>query len=187
MKRREILRYTALATGSAICMPLLNALLTGCATGERQQADGYRPQFFTEDQFELLKTLVDTILPKTDSPCATDVSLHQTIDSIVNTVYKPGEKEAYKVGFAELESYLKGKDFVDQDQEERVLILKTLDHAKVTDTVNRAFVHLKQQTIAFYLSSEAIAKQYLNYLPVPGEYESCTSLSDVGGKAWAIK
>lgn len=187
MKRREILKYTALVTGSAICMPLLNSLVAGCATGEQQQTDGYLPRFFNEDQFELLKTVVDTILPKTESPSATDVNLHQTIDSIVNTVYKPAEKEEYKKEFVELESYLKEKDFMDLDQEERVQILKTLDHAKGTDMVNRAFVHLKQQTIAFYLSNETIAKNFLNYLPVPGEYESCTSLSDVGGKAWAIK
>lgn len=187
MKRREILRYTALATGSAVCMPLLNSLLAGCTKGQQQQTDGYLPKFFSEDQFELVKTVVDTILPKTDSPSATEVNVHQTIDSIVHAVYKAGEKEAYKKGFDELESYLKGKDFVDLDQDKQVQILKALDISNGADKVKQPFVHLKQQAIAFYLSNETIAENYLNYLPVPGEYESCVSLSDMGGKAWAIE
>jgi len=185
VKRREILRYTVLATGSALFTPLLSSLLAGCTKGEKQR-DGYLPLFFNEDQFALLKTVVDTILPETDSPSATDVNVHQTIDSIVNIVYKPVEKEEYKKGFTELERYLNGKDFANLDQKERVQILLALDNTEGTDNVKQAFVHLKQQTIAFYLSNETIAENYLNYLPVPGEYEPCTSLSEMGGKAWAI-
>ena len=49
-----------------------------------------------------------------------------------------------------------------------------------------AFLEFKQQTIAYYLSTEEIATNYLNYLPVPGTYESCISLESVGGKAWAL-
>jgi len=48
------------------------------------------------------------------------------------------------------------------------------------------FQELKQQAIAYYLSTEEINTKYLNYLPVPGEYQACIPLSEIGGKAWAI-
>lgn len=185
MDRREILKYTALLTGSAICAPLMNSLLTGCVPTREDGSTGYEPQFFNEDQFKLLRELADTILPKTDSPAASEVGVHETIDLIVANVYKKEQQEDYRSTFAALEKYLSEKNFLGLDQDGKGQLLMSLDHSQ-GEAVYRAFLHLKQQTVAFYLSTEEIAENYLNYLPVPGEYEHCISLSDVGGKAWAI-
>lgn len=185
MDRREVLKYTALLTGSAICAPLLNSILTGCVPNREDKSTGYQPQFFNDAQFELLQEVVDTILPKTDSPAATEAGVHQTIDSIVAKVYTKEQQEDYLNKFTALEKYLDEKDFMDLDQDKKVQLLKSLDQANA-EAIHQAFIHLKQQTVAFYLSTEKIVTNYLNYLPVPGEYEPCISLSDVGGKAWAI-
>ncbi len=40
--------------------------------------------------------------------------------------------------------------------------------------------------IILYLSTEEIGLNFLNYLPIPGPYESCISLEEVNGKAWAL-
>jgi len=49
-----------------------------------------------------------------------------------------------------------------------------------------ALLDIKQQAVAYYLSTKEIATNYLNYLPIPGEYEPCISLESVNGKVWAI-
>lgn len=61
-----------------------------------------------------------------------------------------------------------------------------LTAAQETLLLNESYRHIRQQTIAYFLSTEEICMNHLNYLPVPGKYEACISLASVGGKAWAI-
>jgi len=138
--------------------------------------------FFNDTDFEIAKDLIDLILPKTDSPSATEVGVHQIIDTMVGTVYKKEDKDAYQKRFSSLVRYL------ENESEDKIDLLKKLDKSSDEELVDarKAYLDLKQQTISYYLSTETIAKNYLNYLPIPGDYEACISLSDVGGKAWAI-
>jgi len=186
MNRREILRYTALLTGSAVCSPLMSTILSGCTTGQKENQESYQPQFFSKEQYKLVMSVVDIILPKTDSPAGTEAGVHQTIDSIIAKVYKKEEKEQYASSFAKLENYLLEKNFEKLNVEEKTQLLQSLDEGNPADPIRKAFKDLKQQSIAFFLSNETIAENYLNYLPVPGDYEPCISLSEAGGKAWAI-
>lgn len=181
MKRREVLRYTAYATGAAISAPLLSSILSGC-TEIDDSLDGQ--QFFGKRDFEFVKNLADTILPKTDSPSASEVGVHTTIDAMVGTVYNKKDRAAYKKGFSSLVAHL--GNFPDLDAKEKLELLQNLEEGNASDDVRKAYTDFKQQTIAYYLSTEKIGKNYLNYLPVPGDYESCISLDEVGGKAWAL-
>lgn len=177
-----------MATGAAVSSSLLASILSGCVT---KNVNGYQPKFFSSDEFELVNILVDTILPKTDSPSASEVGVDQTIDSIVTAVYKQEDRDAYAQHFSTLVTYLNkaGKnDFEKLSSTEKLSILQELDHSKENELkdVRQAYLDFKQQTIAFYLSSEEIGEKFLNYLPVPGEYIACISTEDVGGKAWSI-
>lgn len=190
MKRRAILKYTALATGAALATPLMTTLLSGCQTDAVETNSGYQPQFFNKDEFGILKKLVDLILPKTDSPAASEVGVQNIIDTMVGTVYQKEEKISYQKGFKDLLAYLNGGQSDIKNLGDK-LSLDALQ--KINDStdeklkaVKDSFLHLKQQTVAYYLSTEEIGKNYLNYLPVPGEYQACIQLADVGGKAWAL-
>lgn len=191
MKRREILKYTILATGAAVSAPLLSSILSGCSTSPEKGAD-YQTQFFSKEDFELVTKLIDTILPKTDSPSASEVGVDRTIDAIVGAVYKQKDKEDYAKRFSAFAKYLKkesGKGgFISLSDDKKLAILQQLGRSKEEGLkeVRNAYLDFKQQTIAFYLSSEEIGENYLNYLPVPGAYEACIALKDVGGKAWSI-
>lgn len=74
---------------------------------------------------------------------------------------------------------------VDQVYDEQGNVI-ALTAAQETLLLNESYRHIKQQTIAYFLSTEEISTNHLNYLPVPGKYEACISLESVGGKAWAI-
>ncbi len=188
MTRREILRYTAYATGAAVSGPLLTTILSGC---KPEEAD-YPMQFFGEKDFAKVKDLIDVILPETDSPSASEVNVHKMIDAMVGTVYKKEDRIVYEKGFSVLVRYLKreagNKEYLTLQPDEKIKILQKLDQSddQKLENARTAYLHLKQQTIAYYLSTEEIAKKYLNYLPIPGDYESCIPLADVGGKAWAL-
>ncbi len=189
MKRREILKYTTLATGAAIGAPLLGSILSGCTVDDVENSVDHQLKFFSNKEFEKVKDLIDTILPKTESPSASEVGVHKMIDAMVGMVYQKEDQEAYKKGFSSLMNYLEeagNNGLLKMDADQKLSLLQKLEKESENENVRNAYLHLKQQTIAYYLSTEEVAKNYLNYLPFPGDYESCIPLADVGGKAWAL-
>lgn len=183
MNRREMLKYTALLTGAAVSAPFATAFLSGCTreTGDRELL------FFEPNQFELLTQLADTILPRTASPSASDVNVHHTLDSMLGVVFDEEFKTIFGNQWAELEGFLSDENFQQMEQPERVALLSELETSHNDEIANAklAFRELKQQVIAYYLNTEEIGTEFLNYLPIPGEYQACISVEDVNNKAWA--
>lgn len=182
MKRRELIKLVTLATGSLLSVPLMNSLFVSCKDVPLKNDGDYILQFFSEEDFLFVKTLIDIILPKTDSPSATDVGVHQTIDTMVGTVYEPSDRVRYKQRFSVLKQYLKTSS---GNQLETLQSLSKSTREN-DEEAKIALLELKQQTVAYYLSTEEIATKFLNYLPIPGKYEPCISLDEVNGKAWAL-
>ncbi|MCF2946947.1 gluconate 2-dehydrogenase subunit 3 family protein [Paraglaciecola aquimarina] len=192
MHRRDILKYVAAVTGTAICAPLTTALLSGCskqaeilpptvATGPNL-ADG---QFFTSDNLQHLVQIMDVILPKTDTPSASDVKVHMIMDNMFDKVFTPQYKKNFLNSFAKLNDYLASKKFPTASANEQALLLTQLELAQEPSQGFKAYIDIKQQTIAYYLSNEQIAEHHLNYLPIPGGYTPSIKVAEVGGKAWA--
>lgn len=195
MNRREILRYTAWLTGTTIAAPLASAVLTGCsdapsgaAAPAANPADGQVLHFFSPEAFALATEVADTLLPRTDSPSASDVGVPQTLDTMLGVVLESGYVEQFRRLWNDLEATLKREDFAGRDQAGREALLSELE---TTDdgalaSAREAMVMLKQQVVIYYLTTETIGEQYLNYLPIPGEYKPCISVDDVDNKKWAI-
>ena len=178
MKRREILRYTAYVTGAALSAPLMGTILSGCKTDPAVPVESGL-NYFNNKDFNLVKELVDVILPKSDSPSASDVGVHETIDQMIGLVYTEDQKASYGNGWEELKTYL-------QTGSDTLSSFLNLEKGGSNEDVRKAYMDLKQQTVAYYLNTEEVATNFLNYLPVPGEYQSCISLDEVDGKAWAL-
>jgi len=180
MDRREILKYTTYLTGAAIAAPLASSILSGCKT-EPSDVVNKAVSFFSEDDMGLLQQIIDVIIPRTDSPSASDVGVHQTIEHMVSTVYPKEDKEAYRKAMSDLFVNLRsGVDIND-------MVASIEDSSTETaKDVKDAYNQLKNQTIAYYLTTEEVGTKFLNYLPVPGEYKGCISLEEAGGKKWAI-
>jgi hypothetical protein len=191
LKRREILKYTALITGTALSTPLILSL-SSCKTDSKTLAAQGELHFFNVDQMPLVRSIIDTILPKTDSPSASDVGVHQSIDQMVGLVYKKDDQITYAAHFEQLSAYINkaanNKPFSQLTEEERLAVLQSLSKSNSVElaSARAGLSSIKQQTIAYYLNTEEIATTYLNYLPVPGPYVGCISLESVGSKAWAI-
>jgi len=185
MNRREMLKYTALLTGGAVSTSFATVFLSGCSAPAEEVSDLH---FFDTDQFELVSLLSDTILPRTDSPSATDVNVHHTIDTMFGLVFDMDFKTNFRDQWVELEIYLSEQNFRQLEQMERVELLQNLElnPEAGTDSARLAYIELKQQVIAYYLTSEEVGREYLNYLPIPGDYEPCISVDDVNNRAWAI-
>lgn len=188
MNRRAILRYTALLSGAAVISPIA-LTLSSCTADTMGLGSDFKASFFDESAFKTVTAMVDVILPKTNSPSATEVGVHQMIDHMVANVFTKEQKATYKSNFSQLLGHLqtasdnKGLEKLNQKQQQDLVQgLESIDDKQI----GSAYKTIKQQTIAYYLSTEEVGTKFLNYLPVPGEYQGCIELSEVDGKAWAI-
>ena len=204
MNRREILRYAALATGAAVSAPLASAYLMGC---ERDPAvvageTAYAPQFFSAEQYEFITKFADTVIPRTDTPGASDVGVPEMIDKMIHAVYAEEAQAEAKAGLGLLMAKMNAdhpEGFVKLDDAAMLAYLQEQDaYYKNPETDWEAlgeeemarqgtYFALKQATISYYFGSEEVATNQLAYLPVPGEYVPCGDLQELtGGVAWAI-
>ncbi len=181
MKRRALIKLVSFSTGAALSAPLMSSLITSCQEVSKIEDTDYTLHLFDLEEFTFLKETIDTILPKTDSPSATEVGVHKIIDTMVGTVYKPEDRDNYRKGFLAL------KEYVSLASENVLASLQKLSKSSIAkdEEAKKSLLELKQQAIAYYLSTEEISKSHLYYLPVPGKYEPCISLEEAGGKLWA--
>ena len=189
MKRREILKYSCIATGAVVSAPLMSSLLSGCNPEIAANTDGYILQFFDNQEFAFVKDFIDTILPKTDSPSATDVGVHKMLDHMVGDVHNSEYKENFRKSLKMLSSYLNdGGSFIKLNAEQKLSSLQQLDNSQDESLgeTKRSYLALKRQAVSYYLNTEEIGTKFLSYLPVPGKYESCISVEEAGGKLWAL-
>ena len=106
---------------------------------------------------------------------------------MLGLVFEKDFRNTFNNQWAALENYLSDQGFAAKEQSSRVEILNDLElnSSKKNEEAKMGFTELKQQMIAYYLNTEEIGTNYLNHLPIPGEYEPCISLEDVNNKAWA--
>lgn len=92
MKRRLALKNMGMVFGYAAATPTLLSVLQSCK--EKPAYAEWVPSFFDKDKGYALAQMVDVILPKTDTPSATEVNVHVFIDKFVNEVL-PEEQKSF--------------------------------------------------------------------------------------------
>ena len=212
MDRRKALRNIGYTAGFMAASPGLLSLLQSCTS----DAASWVPETFSVDQGEVLKAIVDVILPKSDTPSASEVNVPEFIDKFVGSAMTVDEQKILFFTFDGLvanlkDSYGKISRITPEEYEEyltRHLRNATKTEDAVTSMVNTYYEALKQgeeivgdpEAISFsalsrirslavfaYKNSEMVGEQVLPYLPVPGGYTGCGSLEELtGGKAWSL-
>ena len=84
MERRSALKNMGMAFGYAVATPTLLSLLQGCK--DKPAYAEWTPNFLDKGQGQALATTLDVILPRTDTPSATEVNVHAFIDSYLDEV-----------------------------------------------------------------------------------------------------
>ncbi|MBC6997387.1 gluconate 2-dehydrogenase subunit 3 family protein [Cytophaga sp. FL35] len=77
MDRRKALRNMGLALGYTVATPTLISIVQSC---KQEPSFEWTPDFFSKDEGAVLTKLVDIILPKTDTPSASETQVHLFID-----------------------------------------------------------------------------------------------------------
>lgn len=194
MKRREALKHIGLTAGFVIATPSLISLLQSCTSN----SETWVPQFFSEEQGIVIKNIVDVILPKTDTPSATEVNVPEFIDKYVNEVMDLEEQTVIKNAFDALITQIKS-DYnqelvkVTEDNYKNLLDLymklpseETPSKDPTKMTTSQLLNKIKGLSIYAYKTTEIVGETILAYDPVPGSY-FCGDLNELtDGKAWSL-
>jgi hypothetical protein len=143
----------------------------------------HRAAFFAPDEFATLRTLVDVILPATDSPAASAADTHYFIDTALPACGSDRAQFTFRAGLSDLIT----ARFVQLGHDARVALLKARAAKDVELPYDESFFKiLKDYTLTGYFLSELGATQALAYERIPGGFEGDVPLRP-GQKAWAIQ
>jgi gluconate 2-dehydrogenase gamma chain len=179
MHRREALAFL----GTAILAPLVSPLSTeeryALAEGlhariARNQAPG---QALTAAQMALVTALADTILPRTDTPGALDVSVPAFVDLLVAEWYGDDDRDELLKGldgFDERCRTATGKNFADLTEPGRADFLATIDGKPgAKGSVEAGYRRLKSAIVYGYVTSEQIGTRLATMPIIPGRFDGC--------------
>jgi hypothetical protein len=188
MHRREVLRL--LATGSLLQLAPTNlfAVLREARTLIQSQT---APRTLNAHQFATVKAMAEMIIPRTDTPGASDVGVAEFIDLILTEWYDEAERTRFLSGLVDVDSRsqaLCGKTFVDCSTPRQSEVLTALGEnmAKEVGTRSRPLMRrgagrpanfyamFRHLTLTAYYTSEAGATQELHFEMIPEHYQGCT-------------
>jgi hypothetical protein len=144
------------------------------------------------EQAELVAVIVDHILPATDTPGARTLGVHQFIDALVAESYPADARASFVAGLAEIDARAqqrRGQSFLRATPSVQRALLDELDREVFATTPAPSrpcfFRTLKKLTLVGYYTSEIGATRELHHAPVPGRYDGCVPLAQVG-RTWAV-
>lgn len=189
MQRRDLLRAFGAATALAFIPHDAIAAWARVASGVRPAAG------LSDAHLALVGAVADTILPRTDSPSATDVNVPAFVDVIVSENYTDAERTAFLAGLDVLNSWtplspaLQATDsttaqvtrpvpFANISADQRAQIVEAIEQAANRRAEPmRTYWRLKGLLIHGYFTSERVSKEVLHVEVMPGRFEGSAPLA----------
>ena len=172
LNRRSLLRRTATIAGAAMVLPPLFSL-GGCTSTPPTLAD----------KMELISAISDRIIPATDTGGALVAKVPEYIAAVYEKHFTEEQQADFTEGLGNIGARLSdaGIGSIKQAKPEQIdAVLTALDADD--DATWRS---LRELTIFGYYTSET-ATEELAYEEIPGRYDGCIPLSDVGS-AWLAR
>jgi gluconate 2-dehydrogenase gamma chain len=180
INRREAIRRAAILAGVA----LSPALVTFVADAQSPTTKTY----LTTAQAAVASAAAERILPRTDTPGAADVGVPAFLDRYYGEFMTDDERTLFVAGLDAIDAAAKtahSAAFASLTALQQDSVLRGVAMAQQNQTPS-SFGLLRSTTILGYFSSERVAKDVLNYDPVPGRFDGCMPLSQVNGRDWFI-
>jgi hypothetical protein len=173
MERRDLLRAFGAATALALLPHDAVAAWARVATGLRP-FDG-----LSDAQLALVGAVADTIIPRTDTPSATDVGVPAFVNVVVAENYSDAERAAFLSGLdaIEAEARKSGATLIDLAPAARASVIEGLESANDRRAEpNRTYWRLKGLIVHGYFTSEAVMKNVLKFEVMPGKFDGAAPM-----------
>jgi gluconate 2-dehydrogenase gamma chain len=189
MNRREALKQVAFLMGGAVSAYSILGIEKGyCA--DAAPTGPARTSTLNVSQMQLVSRVAEIIIPRTDTPGATDVGVPGFIDLMLGDVYPKKDRDRYLTGLAEFEAAARSEGrsgFASLKPAQQVGLVKKFHAAALVE--ERPFILMtKELTLLGFFTSQVGATQVLQYAAVPGSFHACVPLAQAGnGKSWAVE
>jgi hypothetical protein len=178
MDRREALRVLGAAAVAPLVVPLSPAERWDLGVSlHRRLATFQDPRALTTAQMAEVRALGETILPRTDTPGATDVGAPEFFDLLLADWYSDEDRRQLVAGLDALSERCRaqhGRPLAELDAPTRAQFVATLDGRRgEPSTPEGAYTRIKSQLVFAFLTSEPIAS-IVNQTPIiPGRFDGC--------------
>jgi hypothetical protein len=189
VQRRDALKIIATMLGGTFCAPTVFAL-DQMETGALKV--GSEVSFvLTQNQKSTIAEVAEMIIPRTDTPGATDAGVPPFIEKMLRECYRSPEHASFLAGV----KYLEQLGFVSKSGAEKTVILSELEQkskelykiyqaqqteklANPTSKSNNGeeigvpfWRLMKELTLLGYFTSEVGVRASFDYVPIPGKLE----------------
>ena len=166
MQRREVLRLLAGSAASLALAPLTptERLQLGAALHASPRAGNA----LDHAQRALVTELVETILPRTDTPGALDAGVPEFIDRMLAWWFTGDERDQFVRGLAAIQTSLASTT-------SKTAVFTALDSASAPGpgSPEEAWARLKSMTVYGYFTSKLVQEDVLHTVITPGRYAGC--------------
>jgi hypothetical protein len=176
--RREAIRRAALLAGVALSPEWLSFV-------GRAQAPATRT-YLAAAQGLLVSAAAERILPRTDTPGAIDVGVPAFIDRFYGEFMNTADRQLLVSALDEIEKgagAAHGTSFAALAAAQQDAVLRSVATAQEGRDPS-PFGLLRSVTVLGYFTSEQVGKTVLHYDPVPGAYDGCVPIDQVGRRNW---
>ena len=153
------------------------ALLPSCLQEEKKSSLALKNIKANGDDEEILSELGETIIPKTNTPGAKDVSAHLFALMMVDDCYAPDKQEKFVKGlkgFKDLTKKKFDKSFAECTPAERTAIINSVESKKdIPEDVDFFYNTMKRLTVQAFTTSQYYLTKVHVYQLVPGKFYGC--------------
>ena len=182
MQRRDLLR----AVGGATAFALLP--LDAVAAWSRVASGARIAEGLSDSQLALVGAISDTILPRTDTPSATDVAVPAFVNVIVGENYIDAQRTQFVAGLDAFDAKAKadaGSSFVDLAPAARGAFIESIEAAPRNAEPARTYWRLKGLVLHGYFTSERVSKDVLHTEIMPGRFDGSAPMRTPAAKSGA--
>jgi gluconate 2-dehydrogenase gamma chain len=183
MDRRSAVRTLATTAALPVLAPEQLSALLGARRSLRHAAAGdLPPAALTEGELEIVGLVADIILPRSETPSATDVGVPAFVDLIVSEWMDEDEAQELRGGLADLDAVAAerfGRAFAECVGDQQMTLVRELDDrlpeaGTEAETPEGVYPTLKRLVLTGYFTTEAGAAQ-TGYRIIPGAFGGCVA------------
>ena len=136
------------------------------------------PRVLKPAHTELITLIADAILPRSDTPSATDVGVLPWIDLVVAEYFSAARRSSFFEDLAAIDDFARsaaGAPLARLEDQPLAKVIASLDAAcgrLDLAPAQRGYVHLKELVIHGYFTSKPVQQDILKFVIVPGRFDA---------------
>ena len=179
ISRRDAIRRAALLAGVVLAPEWLMAV-------DQVARPAAAASRLTPAHAAIAAAVADRIIPRTDTPGAADVGVPAFIGLLYGEFMTSAERRMLTDGLSAVDAAAKSAHraaFTTLTADRQDALLRTI--ARAEEGRDQGFFRLiRSATVLGYFTSEQVGRNVLHYDPVPGRYDGCVPIDQVGRRNW---